>query len=54
MKYCVEWDFREVYDTKAEALRRGAALIKFYKGVVKIYDGHGKFVKSFDGRKRNV
>lgn len=50
MKYTVEYDMREEFDTKAEALRRAAALVKFYRGVVKVYYGD-QFIKSFDGRK---
>lgn len=41
----------ETLRNKAEALRRAAALTKFYKGVVKVYDSNGRFIKSFDGRK---
>lgn len=36
---------------KVSALRRAAAIAKFYKGIVKVYDSHRHFVKSFDGRK---
>jgi hypothetical protein len=41
---------REYFDEKGAALRRAAALVKFKKGVVKVYDKHGQFIKSFDGR----
>jgi hypothetical protein len=42
----------EKYQTRAEALRRAAAVSKFYDGVVRVFDPQGQFVKSFDGRKR--
>jgi hypothetical protein len=42
---------REYFVNKVQALRRAAALIKFKKAVIKVYDKHGKFIKSFDGRK---
>lgn len=41
---------KESFDDKSSALRRAAALAKFMKGVVKVYDKSGKFIKSFDGR----
>lgn len=41
---------QELYSNKSAALRRAAALAKFYKGVVKVYDKNANFVKSFDGR----
>lgn len=41
----------ETLSTKAAALRRAATITKFYKGVVKVHDSHGNFIKSFDGRK---
>lgn len=49
MNYTVEWDHIERFATKAEALRRAAAIVKFYRGVVKVYH-KDQFVKSFDGR----
>ena len=42
---------REYFDEKMDALRRAAALVKFKKAVISVYDKHGKFIKSFDGRK---
>lgn len=42
---------REYFNEKHEALRRAAALVKFKKAVIKVYDKHGEFIKSFDGRK---
>lgn len=41
---------REYFDEKSLALRRAAALTKFKKAVITVYDKHGKFIKSFDGR----
>lgn len=41
---------REYFDEKSLALRRAAALIKFKKAVIKVYDKQGNFIKSFDGR----
>jgi hypothetical protein len=41
---------REDFAKKSDALRRAAALTKFKKGVVKVYDNQGNFIKSFDGR----
>lgn len=41
---------KEYFYNKVETLRRAAALVKFHKGVVKVYDKHGNFIKSFDGR----
>lgn len=43
-------DQREDFEEKHEALRRAAALSKFKKAVIKVYDKHGTFIKSFDGR----
>ena len=43
-------DQREYFDEKSAAIRRAAALVKFKKGVVKVFDKNGKFIKSFDGR----
>lgn len=42
---------REDFAEKSTALRRAAALIKFKKSVVKVYDKQGNFIKSFDGRR---
>lgn len=50
MNYYVEWDFREKFEKKSDALRRAAAIAKFYRGVVKVYY-RDVFIKSFDGRK---
>jgi hypothetical protein len=41
---------KEHFVNKVEALRRAAALKKFNKSVIKVYDKHGTFIKSFDGR----
>jgi hypothetical protein len=41
---------REFFAEKSAALRRAAALVKFKKAVIKVYDKHGNFIKSFDGR----
>jgi hypothetical protein len=41
---------REDFTEKSAALRRAAALVKFKKGVVKVFDKNGQFIKSFDGR----
>ena len=41
---------REEFAEKSEALRRAAALTRFKKSVVKVYDKRGNFIKSFDGR----
>ena len=41
---------REFFSEKSDALRRAAALVKFKKAVIGVYDKHGKFIKSFDGR----
>lgn len=41
---------REDFASKGEALRRAAALVKFKKAVIKVYDNKGTFIKSFDGR----
>ena len=41
---------REFFEKKGDALRRAAALTKFKKAVIGVYDKHGKFIKSFDGR----
>lgn len=41
---------REYFSEKSLALRRAAALVKFKKAVIKVYDKHGNFIKSFDGR----
>lgn len=41
---------KESFTNKPEALRRAAALKKFNKCVIKVYDKHGTFIKSFDGR----
>jgi len=41
---------REYFSEKSVALRRAAALKRFTKGVIKVYDKHGNFIKSFDGR----
>lgn len=41
---------REDFAEKSDALRRAAALTKFKKGIVKVYDKRGQFIKSFDGR----
>ena len=41
---------KEFFYNKVEALRRAAALVKFKKAVVKVYDKNGTFIKSFDGR----
>lgn len=41
---------REYFDNKGAALRRAAALVKFKKAIIKVYDPEGKFIKSFDGR----
>lgn len=41
---------REYFSEKNVALRRAAALIKFKKAVIKVYDKQGNFIKSFDGR----
>lgn len=40
----------EDFDSKTEALRRAAALARFKKAVIKVYDKRGTFIKSFDGR----
>lgn len=41
---------KEYFSEKSLALRRAAALVKFKKAVIKVYDKHGNFIKSFDGR----
>ena len=41
---------REYYVNKGSALRRAAALAKFTKAVIKVYDKNGNFIKSFDER----
>jgi hypothetical protein len=41
---------KEYFEEKHYALRRAAALTKFKKAVIKVYDKHGNFIKSFDGR----
>lgn len=41
---------REYFTEKSAALRRAAALVKFKKAVIKVYDKNGNFIKSFDGR----
>lgn len=41
---------KEYFDVKGKALRRAAALVKFKKAVIKVYDKQGNFIKSFDGR----
>lgn len=41
---------KEYFDEKSDALRRAAALVKFKKAVIKVYDKQGSFIKSFDGR----
>lgn len=52
IKFYITYDDgkREEFDTKGAALRRGAALAKFKKGIIKVYNTRGIFVKSFDGR----
>lgn len=42
---------KEYFDEKHSALRRAAALVKFKRAVITVYDKNGKFIKSFDGRK---
>ena len=42
---------REYFEEKSSALRRAAALTKFKKAVISVYDKDGRFIKSFDGRK---
>lgn len=42
---------REFFEEKSSALRRAAALVKFKKAVIAVYDKQGNFIKSFDGRK---
>lgn len=53
MKYFVLHDdgTKEEFDEKHAALRRAAALTKFKRAVIKVYNQHGHFIKSFDGRK---
>ena len=41
---------REYFDEKYAALRRAAALTKFKRAVIRVYDERGNFIKSFDGR----
>lgn len=43
-------DQREEFEEKHGALRRAAALSKFKKAVIKVYNKQGTFIKSFDGR----